>query len=119
MYAFDVRQQFGVIVPAFAAAGAVQLVRSSPRRAALVFTAYGVGVVFALGYNVGDAHVFFLQSHVVLALLVAPGLVHPQGVEVGQAGYRIDQAPNAESPPGQDRTASDNHEQSWRDINQD
>ncbi len=75
MYAFDVRQQFGVIVPAFAAAGAVQLVRSSPRRAALVFTAYGVGVVFALGYNVGDAHVFFLQSHLVLALLVAPGLV--------------------------------------------
>jgi hypothetical protein len=75
MYAFDVRQQFGVIVPAFAAAGAVQLVRTCPRHAALVFTAYGVGVVFALGYNVGDAHVFFLQSHLMLALLVAPGLV--------------------------------------------
>jgi hypothetical protein len=75
MYVFDVRQQFGVIVPAFAAAGAVQLVRTSPRQAALIFTAYGVGVIFALGYNVGDAHVFFLQSHLMLALLVAPGLV--------------------------------------------
>ena len=59
----------------FAAIGAVQLIRSSPRRAVLVLTAYGVGVVFALGYNVGDAHVFFLQSHLMLALLVAPGLV--------------------------------------------
>ena len=75
MYGFDLRQQFGVIVPAFAAAGAVQLIRTRPRHAALVFTAYGVGVVFALGYNVGDAHVFFLQSHLMLALLVAPGLV--------------------------------------------
>ena len=75
MYAFDVRQQFGVIVPGFAAAGAVQLIRTRPRHAALVFTAYGVGVVFALGYNVGDAHVFFLQSHLMLALLAAPGLV--------------------------------------------
>ena len=75
MYAFDVRQQFGVIVPAFAAVGAVQLIRTRPRHAVLVLTAYGVGVVFALGYNVGDAHVFFLQSHLMLALLVAPGLV--------------------------------------------
>ena len=75
MYAFDVRQQFGVIVPALAAVGAVQLIRTRPRHAVLVLTAYGVGVVFALGYNVGDAHVFFLQSHLMLALLVAPGLV--------------------------------------------
>jgi transmembrane protein TMEM260 (protein O-mannosyltransferase) len=75
MYAFDVRQQFGVVVPALAAAGAVHLVRTRPLHAALVFTAYGFGVMFALGYNVGDAHVFFLQSHLMLALLVAPGLV--------------------------------------------
>lgn len=75
MYAFDVRQQFGVVGPAVAAAGAVQLIATRPRHAALVFTAYGAGVVFALGYNVGDAHVFFLQSHLMLALLVAPGLV--------------------------------------------
>jgi hypothetical protein len=75
MYAFDVRQQFGVIVPPLAAIGAVQLIRTRPRHAVLVLAAYGVGVVFALGYNVGDAHVFFLQSHLMLALLVAPGLV--------------------------------------------
>jgi hypothetical protein len=74
MYAFDVRQQFGVLVPPLAAIGAVQLIRTRPRHAVLVLAAYGAGVVFALGYNVGDAHVFFLQSHLMLALLVAPGL---------------------------------------------
>lgn len=75
MYAFDVRQQFGAMAPAVAALGAIHLARTDPRRAVLLFTAYGVCVVFALGYNVGDAHVFFLPSHVMLALLVAPGLV--------------------------------------------
>jgi hypothetical protein len=34
-----------------------------------------VCLIFALGYNVGDAHVFFLPSHLMLALLAAPGLV--------------------------------------------
>jgi hypothetical protein len=35
---------------------------------------YAVNVVFAFSYNVGDTHVFYLPSHLILALLVAPGL---------------------------------------------
>jgi hypothetical protein len=31
--------------------------------------------VFAVMYNVGDTHVFFLPSHLVIALLAAPGIV--------------------------------------------
>lgn len=74
MYAFDVRQQFGVIATGVALAGAVCLIRTDRRRAVLVVTAYAIPVSFALGYNVGDSHVFFLPSHLMLALLVAPGL---------------------------------------------
>jgi len=47
---------------------------------------YLVNVVFAYGYNVGDTHVFYLPSHLAVALLVAPALVlvgdlvrHPRG----------------------------------------
>jgi hypothetical protein len=41
----------------------------------LVATAYVVNVLFAYSYNVGDAHVFYLPSHLMIALLVAPGIV--------------------------------------------
>ena len=69
MYAFDVRQQFGVLIPAFAVAGAGILAIRSWRRAALILMAYAANVLFAYSYNVGDAHVFFLPSHLLLALL--------------------------------------------------
>ncbi len=36
---------------------------------------YGVNALFAFSYNVGDTHVFYLPSHLMVALLVAPGLV--------------------------------------------
>lgn len=75
MYAFDVGQQFGWLVPILAVTGFVALVRDHPRRATLMAVAYLVNVLFALGYNVGDSHVFFLPSHVALALLAASGLV--------------------------------------------
>ena len=45
------------------------------RHAALVLTIYVVNVVFAFGYNVGDTHVFYLPSHLMVALLAAPGIV--------------------------------------------
>lgn len=75
MYAFDVGQQFGWAGPPLAAAGAVQLIRADPRRAVLVIGLYAVNLVFALGYNVGDSHVFLLPSHLMLALLTASGIV--------------------------------------------
>jgi hypothetical protein len=45
------------------------------RCAALVLAIYVVNFMFAFGYNVGDGHVFYLPSHLMVALLAAPGLV--------------------------------------------
>jgi hypothetical protein len=75
MYVFDVTQQFGVALPVVAMAGAIHLFRSAPRRAWLIFVLFVVNVVFALTYNVGDSHVFFLPSHLMIALFAASGLV--------------------------------------------
>jgi hypothetical protein len=75
MYAFDVRQQFGWLIPVLAPAGFAALLLDAPRRAVMIAVAYAANVLFALAYNVGDSHVFFLPSHVMLAVLAAPGLV--------------------------------------------
>lgn len=75
MYAFDLHQQFGWAGPLIALVGLAQLTRTNWRQAALVFTVYLVNVLFAFGYNVGDTHVFYLPSHLCVALLVAPALV--------------------------------------------
>src|SRR5205085_5413792 len=45
------------------------------RRGLLVVMLFAVNVAFAYSYNVGDAHVFYLPSHLMLALLMAPGIV--------------------------------------------
>jgi hypothetical protein len=74
MYGFDLTQQFGVVGPILAALGVVGLVARRPRLAVLMVLLYAVNVLFAFGYNVGDAHVFYLPSHLVLALLVAAGI---------------------------------------------
>ena len=74
MYGFDVLQQFGWAV-LLAPIGLIHLLRVNPRAAALMFGLYAVCVLFAFGYNVGDAHVFYLPSHAIVALLAAPGLV--------------------------------------------
>ncbi len=47
---------------------------SNWRRALLLFTLFAVNVAFAYSYNVGDAHVFYLPSHLLLALLIAPAV---------------------------------------------
>jgi hypothetical protein len=75
MYWFDLSQQFGIAGPLLAAAGLVQLALVSGRRAILMATLFAANVGFAYSYNVGDAHVFYLPSHLLLALLAAPGLV--------------------------------------------
>ncbi len=74
MYLFDVRQQFGWGGPALAAAGFLALWRINPHRAILLGLIFAATMAFALSYNVGDAHVFFLPSHLTLALLAAPAL---------------------------------------------
>jgi hypothetical protein len=75
MYAFDLAQQFGWVPPLAAVAGLVHLARTNWRRAALLALSFGATITFALGYNVGDPHVFFLPSHLVVALLAAAGIV--------------------------------------------
>jgi MFS family permease len=74
MYWFDLRQQFGAAAPLLALAGLAQLALVDARRAILMAALFAANVAFAFSYNVGDAHVFYLPSHFMLALLMAPGL---------------------------------------------
>ena len=69
MYWFDLRQQFGTVVPLLAVAGAAALWSARRRRAVLLILLYAVNAAFAFSYNVGDAHVFYLPSHLVVAML--------------------------------------------------
>jgi Protein of unknown function (DUF2723) len=75
MYAFDVLQQFGWIGPLLAALGLAGLVAERWRVALLIAGAYLVNALFAYSYKVGDAHVFYLPSHFMIAVLMAPGIV--------------------------------------------
>jgi len=74
MYWFDLRQQFGVIGPIVATAGLWQLALVSRRRAILMAMLFAANVAFAYSYNVGDSHVFYLPSHLILAMLAAPAV---------------------------------------------
>jgi hypothetical protein len=74
MYLFDVLQQIGWLGVTLAVTGALWLFYTNWRRALLVTGVYAITVVFALGYNVGDVHVFFLPATVMLALLAACGI---------------------------------------------
>jgi hypothetical protein len=71
---FDLRQQFGSLVPLAAAGGLAALAALDARRAALMLLAFAVNFAFAYSYNVGDTHVFFLPAHLFVALLAAPAL---------------------------------------------
>jgi hypothetical protein len=75
MYWFDLRQQFGIAGPVVAAAGLALLATIDMKRAILMALLFAANVMFAYSYNVGDAHVFYLPSHFIVALLVAPGIV--------------------------------------------
>jgi hypothetical protein len=90
MYWFDVRQQFGVAGPVLAVGGLAFLTIANRPRALLVLLLYAVNVGFAFTYNVGDAHVFYLPSHLVVALLAGCGValvgrLHQRAVPVAAA----------------------------------
>jgi hypothetical protein len=74
MWLWDARQQFGVIGIALAVIGVVRLWRSTRPWALLVVIAYAMSTAFALTYNVGDPHVFFLPSHLFTAFAAAAAL---------------------------------------------
>ena len=74
MWWWDTRQQFGVLGIAAAATGAIRLWWTARPWAVLVCLAYATTTLFALTYNVGDTHVFFLPAHFIAALAIAPAI---------------------------------------------
>ena len=74
MYWFDLRQQFGVAGPVVAAIGLAVLTRRDWRRGLLIAMLFAANLAFAYSYNVGDAHVFYLPSHLCIALAAAPAV---------------------------------------------
>lgn len=68
MWGWDARQQFGIAGLAIAALGAVRVWKVSRSWAVALWLAYLFTTVFAVTYNVGDSHVFFLPSHYVTAI---------------------------------------------------
>jgi hypothetical protein len=70
MWWWDARQQFGVAGVALATFGTLRLCFRSRPWAVLVVLAYGICTAFALSYDVGDAHVFFLPGHLLTAFAI-------------------------------------------------
>jgi hypothetical protein len=97
MYVFDVWQQFGWIGPLLAALGLAGLLVTRWRVALLVAGAYLVNALFAYSYKVGDAHVFYLPSHLMIAVLMAPGIVAVASLAARVRRARVPQA-TAETP---------------------
>ncbi len=89
MYWFDLHQQFGWPGIALAVAGLVGLTRQAWRRGVLLISLYVVNVAFAYSYNVGDTHVFYLPSHLMLALAMAPGIVATAGLVASPRAARL------------------------------
>jgi hypothetical protein len=71
MWVWDARLQFGLAGLCAAIAGAFRLWASARPWAWLLTSAYLINTAFAITYNVGDPHVFFLPGHAFTALSIA------------------------------------------------
>jgi hypothetical protein len=71
MYWFDLRQQFGLVGPVLAIVGASAMWRRNRSLAILLLLLFVANFAFAFTYNVGDTHVFFLPSHLFIAMFAA------------------------------------------------
>ncbi len=91
MWWFDARQQFGIAGVGLALVGAVRLWRLSRPWGIVVVTAFAISTLFALTYNVGDSHVFFLPAHYLAALCA--------GVAVAAGGSRAPLKASFDSQP--------------------
>lgn len=85
MWAWDARQQFGIVGLVLAAVGVVRLWSLSKPWALLVCLAYLISDVFALTYNVGDTHVFLLPGHFLVAVAIAAAVGHWRRASVRHA----------------------------------
>jgi hypothetical protein len=74
MYWFDLRQQVGAPGAALAAIGVCYVLWRWPSRGILLVLLYAANLAFAWTYNVGDAYIFFLPSHYVVALAAGAGI---------------------------------------------
>ena len=74
MYWFDVRQQFGLPGVWLAGIGMSYMLVRWPSRGLLLLLLYLANLIFAWTYNVGDAYIFFLPSHYILALCAGAGV---------------------------------------------
>jgi hypothetical protein len=74
MWIWDARQQFGIAGLILAALGLVRWWFVSRTWFVLITLAYSISTAFALTYNVGDAHVFFLPGHFLVACAIAGSL---------------------------------------------
>ena len=92
MWWFDARQQFGVALLLAPLGVAVLWQRARPW-AWLVGVTYALSTAFALTYNVGDAHVFFLPAHFAAAFAAGAGVMLVQE-NVGRALLRSPREPD-------------------------
>jgi hypothetical protein len=74
MYWFDLRQQVGVPGVMLAGIGFCYVLWRWPARAIFLLLFYAANLRFAWTYNVGDAYIFFLPSHFVVALCAGAGI---------------------------------------------
>jgi hypothetical protein len=74
MYWWDLRQQFGVPGIVLAIIGFTYVAARWPKRAVLLLLLYACALTFAWTYNVGDAYIFFLPSHYIVALCAGAGV---------------------------------------------
>ena len=74
MYWFDLRQQVGVPGVVLAGIGCGYVLWRWPKRAVFLLLFYAANLAFAWTYNVGDAYIFFLPSHYIVALCAGAGI---------------------------------------------
>ena len=74
MYWFDLQQQVGVPGVALAAVGFGYILWRWPKRGIFLLLFYAANLAFAWTYNVGDAYIFFLPSHYIVALCAGAGI---------------------------------------------
>jgi hypothetical protein len=70
MWAWDARLQVGLAGLIVALIGAARLWVASRAWSILIISAYLINTLFAVTYNVGDPHVFFLPGHALTALAI-------------------------------------------------